>query len=158
MMTLKLIGSLLFALSGVVMAISYSRFQTKKLNTIDGFMSLLFYIKGQIDCFARPRSEILSTLPAEVFCACNCPRGAETLEELVEASRIYLDDEPLRLMASFAAEFGSTFREEQLRRCDYYVSALSEERRRVFSEVQSKSRAGSALWICACVGIVILIW
>lgn len=158
MMTLKLIGSLLFALSGVVMAISYSRFQTKKLNTIDGFMSLLFYIKGQIDCFARPRSEILSTLPAEVFCACNCPHGAETLEELVEASRIYLDDEPLRLMASFAAEFGSTFREEQLRRCDYYVSALSEERRRVFSEVQSKSRAGSALWICACVGIVILIW
>lgn len=158
MMTLKLIGSLLFALSGVVMAISYSRFQTKKLNTIDGFMSLLFYIKGQIDCFARPRSEILSTLPAEVFCACNCPHGAETLEELVEASRIYLDDEPLRLMASFAAEFGSTFREEQLRRCDYYVFALSEERRRVFSEVQSKSRAGSALWICACVGIVILIW
>lgn len=158
MMTLKLIGSLLFALSGVVMAISYSRFQTKKLNTIDGFMSLLFYIKGQIDCFARPRSEILSTLPAEVFCACNCPRGAETLEELVEASRIYLDDEPLRLVASFAAEFGSTFRDEQLRRCDYYISALSEERRRVFSEVQSKSRAGSALWICACVGIVILIW
>ena len=158
MMTLKLIGSLLFALSGVVMAISYSRFQTKKLNTIDGFMSLLFYIKGQIDCFARPRSEILSTLPAEVFCACNCPRGAETLEELVEASRIYLDDEPLRLVASFAAEFGSTFRDEQLRRCDYYISALSEERRRVFSEVQSKSRAGSALWICACVGIIILIW
>ena len=158
MMTLKLIGSLLFALSGVVMAISYSRFQTKKLNTIDGFMSLLFYIKGQIDCFARPRSEILSTLPAEVFCACNCPRGAETLEELVEASRIYLDDEPLRLVASFAAEFGSTFRDEQLRRCDYYISALSEERRRVFLEVQSKSRADSALWICACVGIIILIW
>lgn len=158
MMTLKLIGSLLFALSGVVMALSFSRFQTKKLNTIDGFMSLLFYIKGQIDCFARPRSEILSTLPAEVFCACNCPHGAETLEELVEASRIYLDDEPLRLVASFAAEFGSTFRDEQLRRCDYYISALSEERRRVFSEVQSKSRAGSALWICACVGIIILIW
>jgi len=158
MMTVKLIGSLLFALSGVVMAMSYSRFQTKKLTTIDGFVSLLFYIKGQIDCFARPRSEILSTLPAEVFCACNCPHGAETLEELVEASKIYLDDEPLRLVASFASEFGSTFRDEQLRRCDYYISALSEERRRVFSEVQSRSRAGSALWICVCVGIIILLW
>ena len=158
MVTLKLVGSLLFALSGVIMALSYSRFQTKKLNTIDGFTSLLFYIKGQIDCFARPRSDILSTLPLEVFCACNCPRGAETLEELVEASRIYLDEEPLRLVAAFAAEFGSTFREEQLRRCDYYISALSEERKRVFAAVQSKSRAGSALWICACVGLIILIW
>ena len=140
------------------MAISYSRFQTKKLNTIDGFTSLLFYIKGQIDCFARPRSEILATLPLDVFCACNCPRGAETLEEMVEASRIYLDEEPLRLLTSFAAEFGSTFREEQLRRCDYYISALSEERKRVFSQVESKSRAGSALWICACIGLIILIW
>ncbi len=158
MVTVKLIGGLLFGISGVIMALSYSRFQTKKLNTIDGFISLLFYIKGQIDCFARPRSDILSTLPAEVFCACNCPRGAETLEELVEASRIYLDEEPLRLVASFAAEFGSTFREEQLRRCDYYISALSEERKRVFAEVQSRSRAGSALWICACIGIIILIW
>ena len=158
MMTLKLVGSLLFGVSGVVIAMSYSRFQTKKLNTIDGFMSLLFYIKGQIDCFARPRSDILSTLPLEVFCACNCPRGAETLEEMVEASRIYLDDEPQRLLSSFASEFGSTFREEQLRRCDYYISALSEERKRVFSEVRSKSRAGSALWICACIGIIILIW
>lgn len=158
MVTIKLVGGLLFALSGAIMAFSYSRFQTKKLNTIDGFISLLFYIKGQIDCFARPRSDILATLPAEVFCACNCPHGAETLEELLEASRIYLDEEPLRLVASFASEFGSTFREEQLRRCDYYISALGEERRRVFAQVQSRSRAGSALWLCASIGIIILIW
>ncbi len=158
MMTIKLLGSLFFGISGVIMAIAYSRFQTKKLTTIDGFISLLFYIKGQIDCFLRPRSDILSTLPAEVFCACNCPHGAETLEEMVDASRIYLDEESLRLVSSFASEFGSTFRDEQLRRCDYYISALSEERKRVFSSVNSKSRAGSALWICACIGIIILLW
>ncbi len=158
MFEIKLVGSLMLAVSGLVMAISYSRFQERKLETIDGFLSLLFYIKGQIDCFARPRSEILSTLPAEVFCACNCPRGAETLEELIEASRIYLDEEPLRLISSFAAEFGSTFRDEQLRRCDYYISAIGEERKRIFASVKSKSRAGSAIWICACIGIIILLW
>ena len=157
-MYIKLFGSLLIALAGGVASLSFCIFQRKRLVVLDGYISLLFYIKGQIDCFARPRSDILSTLPLEVFCACNCPRGAETLEEMVEASRIYLDDEPQRLLSSFASEFGSTFREEQLRRCDYYISALSEERKRVFSEVRSKSRAGSALWICACIGIIILIW
>lgn len=156
--TIKLLGSLLFGISGVIMAMSYSRFQQKKLQTIDGFLSLLFYIKGQIDCFARPRSEILSTVPAEVFCACNCPRGAETLEEMIDASRIYLDEEPLRLISSFAAEFGSTFRDEQLRRCDYYISAIGEERKRTFASVTSKSRAGGAIWICICIGIIILLW
>lgn len=157
-MTVKLIGSLLFGLSGVIMAISYRRFQLRKLTSVDGFISLLFYIKGQIECFSRPRSEILKTLPAEVFCACNCPCGASTLEELVEASRIYLDEEALRLVSSFASEFGSTFRDEQLRRCDYYISALSEERRRIFTSVNAKRRAGGALWICACIGIIILLW
>ncbi len=158
MIILKLIGSLLFGASGVIMALSYRRFQLKKLQTTDGFISLLFYIKGQIDCFSRPRSDILSSVPPEVFCACNCPGGAETLEELVEASRIYLDEEPLRLVAAFASEFGSTFRDEQLRRCDYYISALGEERRRVFDSVNSKSRAGSALWICVSIGLIILLW
>ena len=157
-MTLRLIGALIFCLSGVVMAISYRRFQIRKLQTLDGFISLLFYVKGQIECFARPRSEILLSLPPEIFCACNCPGGAETFEELLEQSRIYLDEEALRLVSSFASEFGGVFRDEQLRRCDYYISALSEERRRVFALVGSKSRAGGALWICGCVGIIILLW
>ncbi len=158
MITIKLVGAVLIGLSGVIMSISYRRFQLRKLNTVDGFISLFFYIKGQIDCFSRPRSDILSSLPAEVFCACNCPRGAETLEELVEASRIYLDEETLRLVSSFAAEFGSTFKDEQLRRCDYYISAVSEERRRVYAAVTARSRAGGALWIFACLGLVILLW
>lgn len=157
-MTVKVIGGLIFGLSGVIMALSYRRFQLRKLTTVDGFISLLFYIKGQIECFARPRSDILATLPLEIFSACNCPHGATTLEELVEASRIYLDDEALRLVSSFASEFGSTFRDEQLRRCDYYISALSEERRRVFASVNSKGKAGGALWICACIAIIILLW
>ncbi len=157
-MTFKLIGALIFCLSGVMMAVSYRRFQLRKLDTVDGFISLLFYIKGQIECFSRPRSEILLTLPPEIFCACNCPLGAETLEELVESSRIYLDDETLRLVSSFASEFGGVFRDEQLRRCDYYIAALSEERKRVFASVSSRSRAGGALWVCGAVGIVILLW
>ena len=157
-MTVKIIGAILMAVSGVIIGLSRRRFEWRKLQTIDGFMSLLFYIKGQIDCYARPRSEILETLPAEVFCACNCPGGASTLEELVEASKIYLDDESLRLVSAFAAEFGSTFRDEQLRRCDYYISALGEQRRILFSSVKDKGRAGSALWICAGICAIILLW
>jgi hypothetical protein len=140
------------------MAISHRRFQWKKLDTVDGFIALIFYIKGQIDCYSRPRSDILSSLPPEIFHACNCPRGASTLEEMVAASKIYLDDEPYRLMQTFCAEFGSTFRQEQLRRCDHYISLLNEQRRTVAREVESRSRAGSALWICAGLGVIILLW
>lgn len=157
-MIIKLIGSATMAVASVIMALSYRRFQWRKLDTLDGFSALIFYIKGQIDCYSRPRGDILSSLPPEIFHALNCPRGASTLEELVEASRIYLDEEPLRLMTTFCSEFGSTFRQEQLRRCDHYISMLAEERRTVAAEVNAKSRAGSAMWICAMIGVLILIW
>ncbi len=157
-MLIKLLGSGALALASVIMALSYRHYQWRKLDTIDGFIALIFYIKGQIDCYSRPRSEILGSLPPEIFHACNCPHGASTLEEMIEASRIYLDDEPLRLLKTFAGEFGSTFRQEQLRRCDHYISALGEQRRIVSAEVDSRSRAGSALWICAGLGIIILLW
>ncbi len=157
-MIIKITGGAALLCCGIIAAFSHRRFQWRKLRTIDGFISLLFFIKGQIDCYSRPRSEILNSLPGEVFCACNCPRGAETLEEMVDASRIYLDDEPLRLVSSFSSEFGSTFREEQMRRCDYYIASLSEERKRVFSEVNSRVRSGTALLICGCIGAIILLW
>ena len=90
-MVIKLIGCGALAIASVIMAWSYRRFQWRKLDTLDGFISLIFYIKGQIDCYSRPRGDILSTLPPEIFHALNCPRGAQTLEELFEASKIYLD-------------------------------------------------------------------
>lgn len=154
----KLVGGFLLCISGVIMALSHRHFQMRKLNTVDGFISLIFYMKGQIDCFSRPRAEILSTLPAEVFRACNCPDGAETLDELLDASRPYLDEESLRLVSSFVSEFGSTFRDEQLRRCDYYISALGEERKKLYSSTRSSVRAGGALWIFAFAGLIILLW
>ena len=157
-MGIKLIGCIMLCISGVIMALSYRRFQMRKLDTVDGFISLIFYVKGQIDCFSRPRTEILSTLPAEVFCACNCPGGAETLDELVEASRPYLDEETLRLVSSFVSEFGSTFRDEQLRRCDYYISALGEERKKLYTSTRANAKAGAALWIFAFAGLIILFW
>ena len=157
-MIIKIVGCGALALASVIMALSYRRFQWRKLDTIDGFVALIFYIKGQIDCYSRPRSDILSSLPPEIFHACNCPRGATTLEELVDASRVYLDDEPLRLLTTFCSEFGSTFRQEQLRRCDHYIAALGEQRRIVASNVNSKSRAGTALFICAGIGVIILLW
>lgn len=157
-MLFKLVGSALVAISGIIAAMAHRRYQWKRLATIDGFIALLLYIKGQIDCFARPRCEIFGTVPAEVFCACNCPHGAQTLDEMIEASRTYLDDESTRLLSSFASEFGSTFRDEQLRRCDYYISSLSAERNTVFADVHSKIRSWGAIYICISFGLIILIW
>ena len=157
-MIIKLIGSAVVLISAVFFAVSHYKFQERKLRTLDGFIALIMYVKGQVDCYALPLREILSRLPAEIFCDCNCPEGADSLDEIVLESSIYLEEEALRLCEAFASEFGSTFREEQLRRCDYYVSALVEQRKVLAEETFKRSRVGSALWICSSLGLLILIW
>ena len=157
-MIIKLIGSIILTLSGVGFALSLCRYQRRKLVTLDGFISLIRHIKGQIDCYAKPIGDILLTMPPEIYHDCNCSEGADSLEIMIDESRIYLEDEPLRLLRSFACEFGSTFRDEQLRRCDYYISALVEKRGQLERMVETRSRSGSALWICGALSLTILLW
>ena len=157
-MIIKLIGGGAIVICSIIFAVSHRHFQERKLRTLDGFSSLINYIKGQVDCYALPIGEIMSRLPAEIFCDCNCPEGAESIDEIVLQCRIYLADESLRLAEAFASEFGSTFREEQLRRCDYYISSLAAERRILADEVIKRSRVGSTLMICSSLALLILLW
>lgn len=157
-MSAKIIGSIIIAVSALAMAISHCRYEERRLRTLDGFISLLFYIKGQIDCYSLPLSDILSTLPVKIFSDCNTPEGAEGLDDMIDNSRIYLEEESERLLEAFSSEFGSTFRDEQLRRCDHYISALGEQRGRLFAEVGRSRRVGSAVWICSSLCLLILLW
>ncbi len=158
MIWIKLIGSLFLTASSVAMAFSLYRFQRKRLEVLDGFLSLLQYIKGQVNCFARPIGEILESLPPEIALACNCRGGVDSLDELIEGCRCYLDEEPLRLLRAFSSEFGGSFREEQTRRCDYYIGALGEKRKQLEPAVMAKSRSGGALWICGVLSLLLLLW
>lgn len=157
-MWIKLIGSILLGLSGAVSAISVCRFHRRRLDTLDGFISLIYYIKGQVDCYARPIGDIMLGLPPEILRDCNCPRGASTLDELIEESRVYLNREELRLLCSFASEFGSTFREEQTRRCGHYIEMLRDRRAAVSERLVGEMRSGSALCVCVSICLMLLLW
>ena len=157
-MIIKIAGSVSIVICSIFFSLSHRNFQQRKLNTLDGLISLITYIKGQVDCYALPLKEILARLPAEIFYNCNCPVGADSLDEIVEECRVFLECESLRLVEAFASEFGSTFREEQIRRCDYYISSLTRERHALSDEVVKRSRVGSALFICSSLGLLILLW
>ena len=153
---IKLIGSFILAVTGVILAVSVCRFEQKKLRVTDSFISLLFHIKGQIDCYSLPLCDIMRNLPSDLeLCFKDSERG---FEDLLEHSKIYLDTESYRLLQRFYAEFGSTYREEQLKRCDYYIQALGEQRRALFEDLPARTRIGGTICICAVIGILIILW
>ena len=158
-MYVKLLGSLLIALSGGALSVSFCRFEKKRLFILDSYVSLLFYIKGQIDCYSRPLSDILAEADMSLIEACGYRGGIpKSISDMLPHVKIYLESESLRLLLAFADEFGSTYKQEQLRRCDYYIEALLERRRLLCDEIPSRSRVGSALWMCASFALMIILW
>ena len=109
--------------------------------------------------FPAELREILCGADISLIESCGYRGGVpKSLTEMLPHGKIYLETESLRLLMQFSEEFGSTYKQEQLRRCDYYIEALLERRRLLCDEIPSKSKVGSAVWMCASFALMIILW
>ncbi len=158
MLLFKIIGTLLICATGIGFAIFAIRFERRKLQILDSYISLIFYIKGQIDSCAMPIGEIMRSAGRAL------PEFSEleTLSDLknpIDRECIYyLDRESLRLLHAFFTELGSLYRDEQLRRCDYYIEALTAQRQKMNEMLPARLRLVCTLVLCTAAGIAILLW
>lgn len=157
---LKLIGGGLIVGSGAYAAYVSSQAERKKLSVLDGWLELLFYIREQIECFLTPQGELLKHASKETLkkCAGNAADAPRDLQKLLGTATPYLDSESQQLLTAFLAELGSSYRQEQVRRCDQYLSKLQRIRGELALELPKKVRLGTALRICASLGITVLLW
>ena len=145
-MTAKLFGSLLLVGAGLYIALLLARYEHRRVGVLDGYLSLLRFIRGQIDCFSMPIGQILATVDPSVLAACrgqdraSAERPAASLPLLLHESRGYLGAESERLLTCFSRELGHTHRAEQVGRCDYYLSALEEQRGRLADSLPARTR------------------
>ncbi len=154
---LKLLGALLILGVGSLSAFLTARYERRRLSVLDGWLDLILYIRAQIDCYLRPLGEILSTRDAAHLDETLAAPDAD-LPAILEASSLYLDGDTNHLLEGFVREIGGGYREEQLKHCDYYISALRDHRTRVAAELPSRIRLTVALCICAALGTAILLW
>ena len=162
----KLLGSLVLLLAGGYVSLSITRFERRRLRVLDGYLSLIYYIRGQIDCYAMPLPDILASADPAVIAAClgldlttPLPLPAERpLSAMVQESRLYLEPEAERLLTTLTGELGSTFRAQQVARCDHYLLALTEERRKLGDSLPARLRATCTLCLCCALGVAVLLW
>ena len=168
-MIYKVIGTVVLLLAGGYISAAMTRFERRRLRVLDGYISLIYYVKGQIDCYAMPLSDILARADPAIIAAClgrDSPdalpplptNGEPPLPALVKESRLYLEPESERLLTTLTGELGTTYRAEQVARCDYYVTALTEERRKLNDTLPARLRATCTLCICCAIGAAILLW
>ncbi len=154
----KIVGALLLAVSGTWGAYTMNQRAAHTLKQAEGWLSLLRFIRTQVDCFALPIPQILSRVDhARLLC---CGYEGQTpprsLEELFLRCTIR-DGEVERIAKSFVGEFGKGYREEQLRSCEYYCELLAARRDALAAQLPARRRVTSTLWISGALAVVILL-
>lgn len=167
-MLYKVIGVLVLLTAGGYVSLGITRIERRRLRVLDGYISLLFYIKGQIGCYAMPMNDILASADPTLLSDClgHARRWREdgvvyevpAFSDMIRESRAYLEPESERLLMAFSSELGHTFREEQVGRCEHYIEALEEERRRLSEVVPLRVRMNGVLCMCCVLGMAVLLW
>ena len=165
-MIYKVIGCIVLLIAGGYVSLAVVRFERRRLRVLDGYISLIYYIKGQIDCYAMPLVDILAHADPALIAACLGLESESTLPALpsaplptmVQESRLYLEPESERLLTTFTGELGSSFRAEQVTRCDYYIQALTRERQKLADTLPARLRTAATLCICCTVAVAVLLW
>ena len=158
MIILKLLGALIILSVGTLCGAVSVGYEKKRVRILDGWIDLIQYIRAKIDCYLMPIGDILSASDRPLGTLCGIDGEHADLSAILRASRAFLDGESLRLLRGFIDEIGTTYREEQLRRCDYYVSALRMQREKIAAEFPSRSRLSVTLCLCISLGTAVLLW
>ena len=154
----KALGVLLILAVGAFAATVGVGREKEKLTVLDAWISLLLFVRGQIDCYLLPLDAIFRTADPSLLRAAGAGRDTDSWESLLRASLPCLGKESARLLTALIRELGSSYREEQLRRCDYYLCALEKERDRIASALPARQKLCVASCLCTAVGTAILLW
>ena len=158
MLAFKLVGAALVLASGTGLAVGAARFERVRLQVHDALISLLFFIKGRIDCYAMPAEQIMLEMDKSILADCRCPGQVDSIRALLPHVQSYLDPETYRVLQSFGEGLGSGFREEQIKRCEYYIELLRDKRLQLEAQRAARAKTNGAIWILCALGAVILLW
>ena len=156
------------AIFGAIGAASYvtGLRDAARMRRLDSLISLISFVREQIDRYLTPVSDILRRCDPEVlegcFIGCSMVDLKSTLpgdmQEFVNAiaEGEYVAD-GREALVSFASDFGRSFREEELRSCDVCLDALRKTRTRLAEELPRERRSRTVLGFCIAAAIIIIL-
>ncbi len=157
MLVLRLLGSVLLLVSASLAARYLNKRAEKELFEFDSLLRLIRQIRLEVESFSMPIPKILERLDKRLLLDCGYRGdGAPTSLEELYTNIAFRSERCRELFARFSSDFGSGYREEELRKLAYYVELFSDGRRKLFEELPAKKKINTTLAISLALGIVIL--
>ncbi len=156
---LKILGSAILVFAAVGGASKLSALAQSRVEQIAAFLSLLRYIKAQVAYFKTPVNEIYLSFENSVLEKCgfiSALRENGMISALENTSEnLYIEKAERELLYLFACELGGSFKEEQVKSCDYYIESLQLIYTEQKAELPRKKKLYKTVFLT--VGIMIII-
>ena len=126
MLYFKMLGAILILCAGAGVGVQLVGYERRRCRQAEGFLALVWHIRLQIDCFSAPVGRILKGCDGKILTDCGVE--SEALPDffaLLQGTRLYLPEEMSRLLWEFGGRLGGSYREDQLRCCDYFLERLT---------------------------------
>ena len=157
MLIFRWIGAVAIFACGVLIGTGLAAFERRRVAQAEGFLLLLRYIRLQIDCFSMPVARILSECDRDLLLACGVEHPPKDFKTLLGGTKLFLREDVCRLLEDFGACLGGSYREEQLRCCDYYLTRLCPYCDKLRAELQGRERMALFLPPALSVALILLL-
>ena len=155
---LKILGAFLTVGSGVVCGAIAARRERTRLTVLEAWIELIERIRLEIDLYLRPLDEILSRVSPSLLLRVGAGTQRKTLQGMLLAAKPYLSNQSQRLIGTLLTELGTSYRHEQVKRCDEQLCALRREYENMRGELPARLRLCKTVCTCIAAGIAILLW
>ena len=158
---LRVIGSLLLLGSFTYLGCHMAGVEGRRVRQTEGFLLLLRHVRTGIVSFANPIQQIYGSFANEALESCGFLAALRTggFAHALRACRdgLFLEDEELRTLATFAGEVGKSYSREQAVICDYTIGELEAALRRHREQAPRRARAAGSLAVCGGLALLILL-
>lgn len=147
----------MLAISGIYLCSQRLRFIERRLSVARGLCALIRYTKVQVENYAMPCSEILRRCPRETLSLCGYADEDAPADfvELCDALDVP-DEECRRIFCAFAVDMGSSYRAEQVKRCEEFLTLMGEREEYIADKLPSERKLTVALFGSAVLAALIL--
>lgn len=156
---LRILGAVLVACSGLLLARSLNVSERRALAEIEGFIAFLRFVRSNIDAYSMPLSEILLRCPRKIYASCGYTKDElpRSVGELFSGCCVS-DGFAAERLREFSAEVGRGYREEQLALLSRTIGALEERHRELSGALPSRQRVRATLCLGVSLSVVILLF
>lgn len=156
----SIIGACLISLSAMAYFKEINTYKRRGLKQSEAFIELIEYIKNQVECFLLPIDKILEACDKGLLAKCGFTTDSKSplsISEIIDYSDLYVDTEVAGLMKKFANEFGSVYKDEQIRLCNYCISELKSYVNKAQGRYANDRRMYLGLSLCFAVSLIMML-